>query len=231
MGPGLRIAGTTHIEVILMIPIDAILFDLDGTLIDSKRDIALSVQFTQREMGVPESSEDEVGAFIGAGVGRLMARALKTDDPARIERAGEIFIERYRHHSLDNTAPYPHVIETLNHYKGKRLAVVTNKPVKISNRILHGLGLLEYFPVVLGGDSLTVKKPNPEPLWHALRLLKAPAKRALMVGDSDNDVSAGRAAGTHTCGILSNIGDHHFLKESRPDLLILSMNELARHFR
>jgi len=113
----------------------------------------------------------------------------------------------------------------------KKLAVVTNKPVRVSGYMLEELGLSSYFAVLIGGDSLQNKKPHPEPVLSALKTLGIQdAKRAVVVGDGPNDVLSGRAAGTRTCGLKSNIGDHRKLTKSRPDIMIKNMKELMRIF-
>ena len=214
-----------------MIPVDALLFDLDGTLIDSKRDLANAVRYLQAVYKVPLSSEKQVGTFIGDGVGKLVERALPALPESRRHEAVDLFKDYYRGHCLEHTRVYPGVVSALKHFRGKKMAVVTNKPVRISGRILHGLGLADYFAVLIGGDSLRKKKPDPEPLFSALKTLGVKVtKRAVMVGDSANDILAGRAAGIGTCGIRSNIGDQKKLLISRPNFLISRMTELARIF-
>ena len=119
-------------------------------------------------------------------------------------------------------------MDTLTHFKAIKMAVVTNKPERVSRRILTGLGFDPYLSAIVGGDTLPEKKPDPQPLWHALTLLGCPREAAVMVGDSHVDVEAGRAARIRTIGILSNIGDQQALRDSGPDFLIGSFPELAR---
>src|SRR4051812_39181499 len=126
-----------------MIQVDALFFDLDGTLIDSKTDLALSVQETQRRFGSRLSSLDEVGAFVGDGVVKLIQRALPTLSDEALAGAVEAFKDHYREHCLDHTRLYPGARDMLERYRSKKLAVLTNKPERISRRILSGLGLAE----------------------------------------------------------------------------------------
>ncbi len=215
-----------------MIPVDAILFDLDGTLLDSKRDLAMSVQYLQSFYKVPVATEREVGTFIGDGVVKLVERALPTVSKARLEEAVLRFKRYYRDHCLDHTHVYPGVMSTLKFFKHKKLAVVTNKPVRVSGYLLDELGLSPYIKVLIGGDSLPNKKPHPEPVLSALVTMRVHhAKRVVMVGDSANDVEAGQAAGTVTCGLRSNIGDVKKLLNSKPDFLISHIRELMRYFK
>jgi phosphoglycolate phosphatase len=214
-----------------MIAIDVLLFDLDGTLLDTRRDLALSVQYLQRHYRVPCNSEEEVTAFVGDGVIKLVQRALPKLPPARLQAAVLQFKKFYREHCLDHTRIYPGVREALQHFRRKDLAVVTNKPVRISGYMLEALGLSPYFKVLIGGDSLPHKKPHPEPILNALRTLgHHDVKRVVVVGDGPNDVLAGQAAGIRTCGIKSNIGDHKKLLKTQPDFVITNMKELMRIF-
>lgn len=214
-----------------MIPVDALLFDLDGTLIDSKRDLARSVQYLQKYFGVSVSSEKRVGTFIGDGVVTLVQRALPKLSADRIDEAVGAFKQFYRDHCLDHTRLYPGVLSALKHFRRKKMAVVTNKPVRVSGYILDELGLSSYFAVLIGGDSLPRKKPDPEPVLSALITMRVHnLERSVMIGDSSHDVHAGRAAGIYTCGIHSNIGDPQKMLNSKPDYVIHKMTELMRKF-
>jgi phosphoglycolate phosphatase len=215
-----------------LISIDALLFDLDGTLIDSKRDLARSVQFLQESYGAPVSSENRVGTFVGDGVVKLVQRALPSLKPGDLQEAVSQFKQYYRRHCVDHTRVYPGVIRALRHFGQKKMAVVTNKPVKVSGYILDQLGLGRYFQVLIGGDSLPNKKPHPEPVLSALATLGiANSRRVVMVGDGPNDIQSGRAAGTYTCWIRSNIGNgHKNVSTFRPDFSISTMTELMRIF-
>jgi phosphoglycolate phosphatase len=214
-----------------MISIDALLFDLDGTLVDSRRDLAVSVRYLQKRYGARLSSEKEVAAFVGDGVAKLVQRALPDTPRSGLDIAVETFKKFYREHCLDHTRVYPGVREALRHFRHKKIAVVTNKPVRVSGHMLDELGLTSFIAVLIGGDSLPNKKPHPEPVLTALRTLGVrDAKRAVVVGDGPNDVLSGRAAGTRTCGLKSNIGDHQKLTKSRPDFMIKNLKELMRIF-
>ncbi len=214
-----------------MIPVEALLFDLDGTLIDSKRDLTYSIQNLQKRLGFPLSTENQIASFIGDGVVMLVARALPGLKGPRLTQAVDLFKRHYRQHCLDHTRLYAGVREVLWHFRAKKLAVVTNKPIRISRHVLEGLGVLSRFQVVLGGDSTRIKKPDPFPIQYALRVLKiSDPRRAVMIGDGFHDILAGRTAGTYTCGFVSNIGDSAALRSTRPDFLILKTHELMRLF-
>lgn len=211
------------------ISVDAILFDLDGTLIDSKKDLFLSVRYLQDKYAKRRSTEAEVATFIGDGVVKLVQRALPGVEGNLRREAVKTFKRYYRQHCLDHTRLYPGVRQMLAHFRHKKLAVVTNKPVRVSRRILRGLGILSAFRVVLGGDSLRTKKPHPAPIRFALtRMRVSQPQNALMVGDGKNDILAGRAAGTWTCGIRSNIGSRAKLLAAQPHFRILNTRQLMR---
>jgi phosphoglycolate phosphatase len=214
-----------------VIPVDAIIFDLDGTLVDSRRDLASSVQHLQKSYGARTSTEAEVAGFVGDGVVKLVERALPGLPAGKRDAAVTAFKMFYRKHCLDHTHPYPGVRETLRYFRRKKMAVVTNKPVRVSGYMLDHLKLSPYFNVLIGGDSLPNKKPHPEPVRNALKTMGIlDMKRALVVGDGPNDVLSAKAAGVRSCGIKSNIGDPQKLLKSKPDYLITHMKELMRLF-
>ncbi len=211
--------------------IESFLFDLDGTLIDSKHDLAFSVQHLQKRFDHPPNTEEEIGRFVGDGVTKLIERALPKLKAADRTEAVRAFKRYYHRHCLDKTRPYPGVREVIEHFRRKKLAVVTNKPVRISRHILDGLGLLNHFQLVVGGDSLREKKPHPAPLQYAMGSMNGTPRSTVMVGDGVNDILAGRAAGTWTCGIISAIGQPEKLRLGRPDFLIERFFELLGIFR
>jgi phosphoglycolate phosphatase len=214
-----------------VISVEALIFDLDGTLIDSTRDLADSVRFLQHQLGLRPSSDAQVASFIGDGVVRLVQRAIPGVKGHSLPDAVARFKRYYHLHCLDTTRLYPGVVETLRHFRHKKLAVVTNKPARVSRHILENLGVLSRFQLVLGGDSLRSKKPDPHPILYALKAMKVHEPRsAVVVGDGPNDVLAGRAAGTFTCGILSKIGVQGALKASHPEFMVLNTPELMRIF-
>src|SRR5258707_14771279 len=142
--------------------VQALLFDLDGTLIDSKRDLVQSVNATLRELGRAELPEDLVASYVGSGAPVLINRALGgTASPDQQQRALQFFLAHYADHKLDFTREYPGVRETLKKLRGVPMAVLTNKPVNISVRILEGLGLAEFFRAIYGGNRFASKKPDP----------------------------------------------------------------------
>ena len=175
----------------------ALIFDLDGTLIDSKNDLIASVNAMLRELGRPELAPETISGYIGHGAPQLVARALGEDcAEEERQRALEFFLAYYEQHKMDTTRPYPGVAETLAELEDMRMAVLTNKPVRISMRILGEMGLAKYLRAIYGGNSFPTKKPDPLGARTILQELGAAPKEALMVGDSEVDVQTARNAGT-----------------------------------
>lgn len=206
--------------------VNALIFDLDGTLIDSKLDLALSMNATLEYLGRKSMAHDQIFSYVGNGVPVLIKRAL--GDPAseeEIEKGIVHFLDYYRAHMLDNTLPYPGVREALDALAGRSLAVLTNKPVKFSQAIIDGLKMKEYFHFVYGGNSFEKKKPDPMGLNTLLREFGAAPREAMMIGDSDVDIQTARNAGTWACGVTYGMGSAK-LPACRPDLLLDNLVEL-----
>ncbi len=187
----------------------ALIFDLDGTLIDSKQDLILSVNAMLRELGRGELPEETIPGYIGHGAPQLVARALGdgcTD--AERQRALEFFLSYYELHKMDTTCAYPGVAETLEQLAKMPMAVLTNKPVRISVRILDAMGLSKYFRAIYGGNSFGTKKPDPLGARTILRELAAEPREALLVGDSEVDVQTARNAGTLAAAVNYGFGVH-----------------------
>jgi phosphoglycolate phosphatase len=207
----------------------ALIFDLDGTLIDSKLDLALAVNAALAEMGRGPLPHDQIFGYIGQGAPSLIARSLgdgATEDECR--RGLEFFIQYYSIHKLDNTAAYPGVRETLDALSGMPMAVLTNKPVGASRGILRGLGLADHFQIIYGGNSFERKKPDPMGVETILREFSATPAQVMVVGDSEIDVQTARNAGTWICGVTYGFGSHR-LAEFPPDLLVDSLTQLLPH--
>ncbi len=207
----------------------ALIFDLDGTLIDSKLDLALAVNAALEELGRGPLPHEQIFSYVGQGAPTLIARAL--GDGATEEdcsRGLEYFIRYYSLHKLDNTAPYPGVRETLAALSGMSMAVLTNKPVRASRGILEGLGLESYFRFIYGGNSFERKKPDPMGVETILREFGAAPAQVMVIGDSEIDVQTARNAGTWVCGVTYGFGSHR-LTEYPPDLLVDNLTQLVPH--
>jgi phosphoglycolate phosphatase len=204
----------------------ALIFDLDGTLIDSKLDLALSVNAVLKEMGRDQLSLEQISSYVGQGAPTLIALALGHGATKEERLRGlQFFIEHYSIHKLDHTMLYPGVREALDALSNMPLAVLTNKPVGASRGILQGLGVARHFKVVYGGNSFERKKPDPQGVEAILREFGATPAQAMIVGDSEIDVQTARNAGTWVCGVTYGFGSHR-LAEYPPDLLIDNLTEL-----
>jgi phosphoglycolate phosphatase len=211
-----------------------LIFDLDGTLIDSKLDLALSINAMlefRRRQPIPHEA---IFGMVGNGAPVLVRKALGsgtapgeiTDED--VERGLAYFLSYYRAHMLDNTITYPGVREALEMLERRPMAVLTNKPVNFSREILEGLGLARYFQFVYGGNSFERKKPDPVGVHTLLRNLNSTTEQAMMVGDSDVDVQTARNAGIWACGVTYGLGTEG-LRANPPDLMLDSLTELPSH--
>jgi phosphoglycolate phosphatase len=204
----------------------ALIFDLDGTLIDSKLDLALSVNATLAELGRDPLPHEQIFSYVGQGAPALIARALGSDASEQDCLIGlEFFIKYYSAHKLDNTVLYPGVRETLDALRDMPMAVLTNKPVRVSRAIIEELGVGERFRFVYGGNSFERKKPDPMGIDSILREFGAAPAQAMLVGDSEIDVQTARNAGTWACGVTYGFGSHR-LGEYPPDVLVDNLMEL-----
>jgi phosphoglycolate phosphatase len=206
--------------------IQLIVFDLDGTLADTKKDLALSVNAMREYMGLGPLPFEAITSYVGHGVTVLTKRALgdKASDGA-VEKGLAFFLDYYAHHLLDNTIAYPGVREALEDLGNRKLAILTNKPARFSREIVAGLGLAPYFFEICGGDSFPLKKPDPIGIKTLMSHVALPAEKTLMVGDSDTDVLTGRNAGVWTCGVTYGFGPQA-LEKAGPDLLLEDLRDL-----
>jgi phosphoglycolate phosphatase len=207
----------------------AIILDLDGTLIDSRADLATGVNLTRRDLGLPALAPALIATYVGEGVRRLLTRALP-ECPDRLEEALELNHQHYCEHLLDETRLYPGVSEALKRLRhaGFRLAVVTNKPRPFTDLILAGLGVAPLFSAVVGGGDCPRLKPDPAPLLVALEQCQCAPAASWMVGDHFTDLEAGRRAGLRTCFCRYGFGDP---REEPWTLAVTSLLELAEHLQ
>ncbi|HEV2388343.1 MAG TPA: HAD-IA family hydrolase [Candidatus Acidoferrales bacterium] len=206
--------------------VEALIFDLDGTLIDSKRDLVLAVNATRRWMSLPPLDEELISSYVGDGVQKLIERALgEGTEAGRVSEAMAYFLDYYRGHMLDHTVAYAGVREALDALAGRPMAVLTNKPVKFSVEILKGLALERYFRRVYGGNSFEKKKPDPMGVNRLLNEFQIGPRQAMVVGDSAIDVRTARNAGTWAAGVTYGLGKAG-IGAAAPDLLLDSLAEL-----
>lgn len=175
----------------------ALLFDLDGTLVDSLADLTTALNCLRHDYRLAPLAAPEVAGMVGDGAGKLVLRAL----PERCQAADNLgrFLDYYRYHLCEQSVAYPGIVELLEEFSDHPMAVVTNKPLALADELLQRLGLAAAFTCIIGGDSCAEKKPHPLPLLTALAILQADPEQALMIGDHHTDLRAGRAAGCRTC--------------------------------
>jgi phosphoglycolate phosphatase len=207
---------------------ELLIFDLDGTLIDSKRDLADSVNATRAWMGIGPLADDQISSYVGNGAPALVRRALPDASEQDLERGLRYFLDYYREHMLDATTLYPGVREALNrlHQAAIPLAVLTNKPVRFSVRLLERLELGEHFFRIYGGNSFDEKKPHPKGVDLLVEEAGAARERTIMVGDSAVDVRTARNARVRACGVSWGFQPETFA-EAPPDFIIDDMRSLA----
>lgn len=215
-------------------PLKLLIFDLDGTLIDSRADLVNSVNAMLRHFQRPELPPEIIAAYVGDGAPMLIRRALGDPTDERfLAEALEYFLAYYRVHKLDHTHAYPGVPEMLaalqRGHNGTRrgMAVLSNKPVNPSRQIVEALGLKPFFDQVYGGNSFPTKKPDPEGARKLMEEAGTRPEETIIIGDSSIDVLTGQNAGAWTCGVTYGFAPRT-LQELPPDLLVDSPQELAQ---
>ncbi len=217
--------------------IQLVLFDLDGTLVDSVGDLAWCGNQMLQRLGLAPHHEDRARIWIGNGLERFVKRVLTGDmevepSPDLYLRGLEIFRELYAAHASDRCVLYAGVLETLQRLQAHRLklACVTNKPEPFTSQLIAAMGLAEYFQLVVAGDTTARKKPDPMPLHYAADYFGLDYAHCLMVGDSSNDVRAARAAGFGIVCVPYGYNHGNDIRDSGPDLVVNELAELAQLF-
>jgi phosphoglycolate phosphatase len=206
-----------------------LIFDLDGTLIDSRLDLAHAVNAARAHLGLAAIHNETVYSYVGNGAPTLIRRALGDGASEEdVQRALQFFLDYYSEHKLDYTVLYPGVREALDRFldTGIALAVLTNKPVRISKAIVEGLGIGEHFRRVYGGNSFEHKKPHPIGIQTLIEEYGAERGRTMMVGDSAVDVQTARNAHVQSCGVTWGFQPETF-EQYPPDILVDRLEELA----
>ncbi len=211
-------------------PVRALIFDLDGTLIDSKLDLIHAVNAMLTEMGRAKLSDEVISSYIGHGAPMLVSRALGgVAKEEELSRGLAFFLDYYEEHKLDNTCLYPETAETLAKLSEQKIAmaVLTNKPVKISVRILEALGAAKYFRAIYGGNSFETKKPHPQGAKAILSEFRVSAADAMMVGDSEVDIQTARNAQMIATAVNYGFGIHD-RAEHPADIYLDRMGDLLQ---
>lgn len=211
-------------------PVELLMFDLDGTLADTGADLADAVNFTRARFDLPPLPDRQIYVHVGRGVEHLLRNALPEGSADYFREVMRLFLTRYEAHLLDRTVLYPGAVWVLNHFHGKRRAVVSNKIERLTRAVVRGLGVEKHFDAILGGDSAAEKKPHPALLHSILRRFDIAPSRAVMIGDGDTDIEAGKRAGVMTCGVSFGLGSYDDLLAAGPDFVIDDLSALAELF-
>jgi phosphoglycolate phosphatase len=218
--------------------IKLVIFDLDGTLIDSRLDLVHSVNAALRHIGREALPDDVIASYVGDGAPVLIQRALGGEhvDEAVVRKGLEFFLTYYRAHKLDHTTVYPGIAEALTTIQNsgngapRKMAVLSNKPVVPSRAIVDALGLGPFFAQVYGGNSFSTKKPDPEGAQKLLEESSASAEQAVIIGDSHTDIETGRNAGLYTIGVTYGFAPHT-LEDAPADVVVDAPSELVEVFK
>ncbi|MBA0916054.1 MAG: phosphoglycolate phosphatase [Nitrosospira sp.] len=219
----------------VLLPVKAVMIDLDGTLLDTAGDLAAAANSMLRELGREELPVETIRSYIGKGIQKLVKRSLTgslDDEPdaTLFAKAMPIYEREYANTLCVNTFPYPGVIDGLNalQRQGFRLACITNKAEAFTQPLLRGTGLLDYFEIVLSGDSLPRRKPDPLPLLHACKHFGILPNEMLLIGDSLNDTEAARAAGCYVFCVPYGYNEGRDVRELDCDAIVVSIDEASR---
>ncbi len=209
-----------------MIAIDYIFFDVDGTLVDSRKDIVNAMNYALKKLGVNSRPEHEIVSYIGTGVKDLVRKSLGPRNIALTEEGVKIFSDYYTKHATDETKIYPHVKEILDYFKNKRKFVLTNRYSQFADITLNGVGIRKYFEDILGGDDENCLKPSACVVDRALPRLKIDKAKSMIVGDMAIDIQTGKNSGIKSCWVTYGLGKFEDVKALKPDYIVDDILEL-----
>ena len=210
--------------------IELIIFDLDGTLVNSQFDLADAVNHALGKLNRPFIKYEQVPAMLGGGVNKLLELALNNYTKEEFKKAHHHFVKYYNNNYTNKTKAYPDVISVLNFFDKKKKAVYSNKVHAFTVEIISKLGLNQYFEKVIGArPELYKKKPSPEGIFLLLKELNISSENAIMVGDSTHDLHAAQAAGIFSCAVTYGYRSTEVLKTCQPDLLIDQLSDLKKY--
>lgn len=227
--------GTTTSATEFPLPVKAVMIDLDGTLLDTASDLALAANKMLGELGKPELSTATIQSYIGKGIQRLIKRSLTGEmdgepEPALLARAIPIYRRHYAENLCVNTRPYPGVIDGIDALRktGFQLACITNKTEVFTLPLLRATNLMDCFDIVVSGDSLPKRKPDPMPLLHICKHFNVSPHEALLIGDSLNDTTAARAAGCHVFCVPYGYNEGNDVRELDCDAIVATILEATK---
>lgn len=205
-------------------PIELVIFDLDGTLVDTSRDITNALNYAIKPYGLKDLSVEDITKMVGEGITKLVEKLLGDEKLPLKDAVINRFVDYYSEHLIDYSTTYPHVIETLEKLSGYKKAVISNKRELLSIRLLDKLDLLKYFDLVIGSDTTPERKPSALPVNYVLSRLGIGPEESVIVGDSNYDIEAGKKAGVKTIAVTYGYRERHLLMDA--DHLIDSIDEL-----
>jgi phosphoglycolate phosphatase len=206
-------------------PLRLIIFDLDGTLVDTVQDITNALNYALKSYGIKSLSVSDTMKMVGEGVSRLVEKVLPAEKLHLKNDVIKKFLEYYSEHLTERSREYPHVRETLENLIGFKKAVISNKREDLSKRLLEKLGLSQYFDLIIGSDTAGEKKPSPIPILYVISKLGVGSEESIIVGDSNHDIEAGKKAGVKTVAVTYGYKPKELLTEA--DYLIDDLRELV----
>ena len=206
-------------------PIKLIMFDLDGTLVDTSKDITNALNYAIKPYGLKDLTVEDTIKMIGEGITRLIEKVLSDEKPQWRDKVIKRFLAYYSEHLVDYSSVYPYVRETLEKLNGYKKAVISNKKEYLSMKLLDKLGLLKYFNLVIGSDTTSERKPSPIPVIHVFTKLGIDPHESIIVGDSNYDIEAGKKAGIKTVAVTYGYRERQYLKEA--DYIIDNIKDLV----
>ena len=205
-----------------------ILYDLDGTLVDTRRDIINGVRYALEVLKGPDLTDDEIKDCVGTGLHALIKQVFRTEDEKLADQGSKLYREYYKKHMLDHTKLYPGAREFLEYFKDRKQAVITNKPNPFSSQILEALGVAHFFIAILAGDNGLPFKPDPAAIRHLIEETGVTAKEVIFVGDSPIDIQSARNAGVEVVTLSHGFASEATLREAGPDHIVRDFAELLR---
>lgn len=210
--------------------IQLMIFDLDGTLVNSGEDIVASVNHTLESLHIPTKSQEEILSFVGDGVNKMLERVLGNSFQHLFDRAMDIFSDYYARHMLDTTCLCDSVIEVLDHFHEKKKIIITNKRRYFTLKMTDALGISRYFEEIIGADSTAYKKPDPRLFIPVLERVHAVYNDTVVIGDGVNDLMLAKNSGVLSCALLNGLTHRNILLALDPDFACEGLRELINLF-
>jgi phosphoglycolate phosphatase len=210
--------------------IELMIFDLDGTLVNSGGDIVASVNYTLKSLDIPTKSQEEILTFVGDGVNKMIERALGKDIQHLFDRAMDIFSDYYAGHMLDTTCLCDSVIEVLDHFHDRKKVIITNKRRYFTLKMTDALGISKYFEEIIGAESTPYIKPDPRLFIPLLKRVHAVYNDTVVVGDGVNDIMLAKNTGVLSCALLNGLTRRDILLALDPDYACEGLRELIKIF-